>query len=58
MGARDPCMTEKRQRTRPAITLTLDADNIAWLRSWGQNLSLSRKVDSAIWCLREQSGAD
>ncbi|MEE9174053.1 MAG: hypothetical protein V3U30_03645 [Thermoplasmata archaeon] len=50
-------MQEKDRRRRPAVTLTLDPGNLAWLRSWASDLPLSRKVDAAITRLREQLGA-
>ncbi len=48
-------MREKnRTRARPALTVTLDAENVLWLRSWGEDLPLSRKIDAAVTFLREK----
>ncbi len=41
-------------RIRPTLSVTLDAGNINWLRSWGPDVSFSRKLDTAVTLLRSQ----
>ncbi len=40
-------------RKRPTISATLDSGNVEWLRSWGPDVSFSRKLDASITLLRQ-----